>query len=156
MSPLLVRGEVDPRGLRFAATLTAVVLAAVLLTESRVLLAAQTAIFAVGALGGVRRAPYGVLFAKAIRPRLAPPAHTEDARPPQFAQAVGLVFALTGLIALLAGVEAVALAAVGLALAAAFLNAAFNLCLGCEAYLLINRIVPTRVRAGIPTTEVSA
>ena len=156
MSPVLVPGEVDPRGLRFAAALTAVVLTVVLVTESAVLLAAQTLVFAIGAFWGVRRSPYGVLFAKAVRPQLGPPSHTEDARPPQFAQGVGFAFALVGAIALVASLQTVGLIAVGLALVAAFLNAVFGLCLGCEVYLLIIRNSPARSRAGVPTTEVTA
>jgi hypothetical protein len=63
----------------------------------------------------------------------------EDVRPPQFAQAVGLVFALIAVIASVVGAGGVFTIAVGFALAAAFLNAAFNFCLGCEMYLLILR-----------------
>jgi hypothetical protein len=156
MSTLLKRGEVDPRGLRFGAAITAVVLVVALLTESAALLAAQAVVFGIGAALGIRRSPYSVVFARLIRPRLAPPRETEDSRPPQFAQAVGLVFAAIGLVALLAGATTVGLVAIGLALAAAILNAAFGLCLGCEIYLLIIRIFPTRQGAGITNTEVSA
>lgn len=156
MSTLFKRGEVDPRGLRFGAALTAAALAAALLTESAGLLAAQAIVFAIGAVLGIRRSPYSIVFAHLIRPRLAPPRETEDSRPPQFAQAVGLAFAVVGVVGLTAGATTVGLVAIGLALAAAFLNAAFGFCLGCEVYLLIIRTRPTRNRAGITTTEVSA
>ena len=96
---------VDPRGMRFAAALTTLVLAAVVLTENLWLLAAQVAVFAIGAFGGVRRSPYAVVFARLIRPQLGPPAETEDARPPQFAQLVGLVFATVALVGFLSGAE---------------------------------------------------
>ncbi|HUW17151.1 MAG TPA: DUF4395 domain-containing protein [Actinomycetes bacterium] len=141
---------IDPRGPRFAAGLTTLVLAFVLLTAgsglSLALLAAQTAVFAAGAFGGLRRAPYGVLFRRLVRPRLAPPTHLEAEAPPRFAQLVGFGFTAVGTAALLAGVPVVALAAVGLALAAAFLNAAFGFCLGCEVYLLGRRAL--RARSG--------
>jgi hypothetical protein len=150
------RTEVDPRGLRFAAAVTTVVLAAVLLTESAVLLGVQAAIFAIAAFAGVRRSPYSLFFATVIRPRLASPHETEDPRPPQFAQGVGLVFALVGLVGLVSGLTTLGLVAVGFALAAAFLNAAFGFCLGCEVYLFIIRFFPTRARAGTTTPEVSA
>ncbi|MCU7825706.1 DUF4395 domain-containing protein [Kitasatospora sp. DSM 101779] len=130
---------IDPRGPRFAAALTSVVLAAVLVTGSGVLLALQAAVFAVGALAGLQRSPYGLLFRVLVRPRLAPPRELEDARPPRFAQAVGLAFALVGTVGFLSGADWLGLAATGLALAAAFLNAAFGYCLGCEAYLLLRR-----------------
>jgi disulfide bond formation protein DsbB len=148
---------VDPRGQRFAAAVTTVVLAVVLVTESVWLLGLQTAVFAVGALAGVRRSPYALVYARLVRPRLAPPAHTEAPQPPRFAQAVGLVFALVGLAGFAGGLTLLGLAATGLALAAAFLNAAFGFCLGCEMYLLIRRTFPTHQsnRAESPT-EVSA
>jgi hypothetical protein len=148
---------VDPRGQRFAAAVTTLVLVVVLLTQSVWLLALQAVVFAVGAVAGVRRSPYALVFATAVRPRIGPPAHTEDPRPPRFAQAVGLVFAAVGLAGLLLGAPTVGLVATGLALAAAFLNAAFGFCLGCEIYLFIRRTFPPKNndRASTPT-EVSA
>ena len=131
--------EVDPRGMRFAAALTTLVLAAVVLTENVWLLAVQVAVFAIGAFGGVPRSPYAVVFARLIRPQLGPPAETEDARPPQFAQLVGLVFATVALMGFLGGAEIVGLIATAFALVAAFVNAVFGLCLGCEVYLLLAR-----------------
>ena len=145
--------QVDPRGLRFAAGLTTLVLATVLLTASAWLLAAQGAVFAVATVFGIRRSPYALLFGRFIRPRLAPPAEYEDDRPPRFAQAVGLLFAVIGLIGYLSGASLLGAFATGLALAAAFLNAAFGFCLGCEIYLLLRRIAPTKQDNSI--TEVS-
>ncbi|HEX6149363.1 DUF4395 domain-containing protein [Nocardioides sp.] len=139
---------IDPRGARVAAALTSVVLALVLLTApgpvSTALLAVQTAVFAVGAFVGVQHTPYALLFRTLIRPRLGPPAELEDAAPPRFAQAVGLGFALVGLVAVLSGVTTLGLVAVGLALVAALLNAAVGICLGCEIYLLAKRVSGTR------------
>jgi branched-subunit amino acid transport protein AzlD len=65
---------------------------------------------------------------------------TEDVRPPQFAQSVGLIFAVVGVAGSLAGIPAIFTIATAFALAAAFLNAAFNFCLGCEMYLLLVRV----------------
>lgn len=133
---------IDPRGQRFGAGITAVVLAVALLTGNAWLLAAQAAVFGVGALAGVSATPYARLYARAVRPRLGPPAEYEDARPPRFAQAVGLLFAVIGLAALLAGWTVLGYIAVGAALAAAILNAAFGFCLGCEIYLAYRRTIP--------------
>jgi hypothetical protein len=130
---------IDARGPRLGATLTTVVLAAVLITGSGWLLAVQAAFFAIGAAAGVQNSPYGWLYRTLVRPRLGPPTETEDAAPPRFAQAVGLVFALVGLIGYFAGPQWLGLAATAAALAAAFLNAAFAYCLGCEMYLLLRR-----------------
>jgi Domain of unknown function (DUF4395) len=141
---------IDPRGPRFAAALTTVVLAVVLLTGSAWLLAAQTVVFALGAFVGLQASPYGVVYRRVVRPRLAPPAELEAAAPPRFAQGVGFAFGLVGTVALVAGATTLGLVAVGLALAAAFLNAAFGFCLGCEMYLLGRRLLPARVASGIP------
>lgn len=132
--------NIDVRGPRFGATVTTVVLAVVLITGSGWLLAAQTLVFALGALLGMRHAPYGVLFRTVIVPRLGPATRTEDARPPRFAQTVGLVFAAVGLIGYFAGPQWLGMAATACALAAAFLNAAFAYCLGCEMYLGLRRV----------------
>ncbi|HET9188372.1 MAG TPA: DUF4395 domain-containing protein [Acidothermaceae bacterium] len=135
-------GSVDPRGLRFNAGVTAVVLAAVVLTNNVWLLAAQAAVFGVGAIAGLRFSPYGVLFRTLVAPRLGPPAHREAEAPPRFAQGVGLAFAVVGVAGFAAGVTWLGVAATALAWAAAFLNAAFGFCMGCETYLLIRRVLP--------------
>jgi protein-S-isoprenylcysteine O-methyltransferase Ste14 len=139
-SQAAVQPQVDPRGLRFAAAVTTVVLALTLVLNSPWPLAIQAVVFAISVAFGVQASPYGQFFKRVIRPRLGPPQELEDAAPPRFAQLVGLVFALLGLIGYLAGVEVLGVVATGFALVAAFVNAAVGLCLGCEAYLLIHRI----------------
>ncbi|RCV50854.1 DUF4395 domain-containing protein [Marinitenerispora sediminis] len=134
--------KVDPRGQRFAAAITTVVLAAVLVSASPWLLALQAVVFAVGAGAGVRHSPYGLLYARFVRPRLAPPGELEDAAPPRFAQAVGLAFSLVGLAGYLFVGAWLGIAATAAALLAAFLNAAFGFCLGCEVYLGVRRLLP--------------
>jgi hypothetical protein len=133
---------VDSRGPRFSAAVTTVVLALVVVTGSGWLLLAQTLVFAVGALAGLRYAPYGLLYRYLVRPRLGPPSKTEAEAPPRFAQGVGLVIAGIGAIGFAAGEPVVGIVFAAMALAAAFLNAAFDLCLGCQMYLLIRRIRP--------------
>ena len=83
--------------------------------------------------------PWAVLFRTAVRPRLAPPADLEDPRPPRFAQGVGLFVVGTGLVLHLAGVPLALPIATAAAFVAAFLNAAFGFCLGCQIYLLLQR-----------------
>lgn len=139
---------IDPRGPRFAAWATSLVLVAVLLTDWWPLLAAQAAVFAVGAFLGLRHSPWTQLYRAVVAPRLGPTDEREDEAPLRFAQGVGLAFALTGTLGYALGAPAVGMAAAALALAAAFLNAAFGLCLGCEAYLLINRITGTTKEVG--------
>jgi hypothetical protein len=97
-------------------------------------------VFALGAFVGLQAQPYGKLYAKFIRPRLGAPAELEDVAPPQFAQLVGFGFAAVAWVSLLAHAVVVAQVAIGFALVAAFLNAAFGFCLGCEMYLIGKRI----------------
>jgi len=131
--------SIDARGPRWSAVITTVVLASALVTSSLWVIAFQAIVFAIGALRGPQFTPYGLIFKKFIKPRLKSEVTFEDVRPPQFAQAVGLGFALVAVIASITGAGGVFTIAVGFALAAAFLNAAFNFCLGCEMYLLILR-----------------
>jgi hypothetical protein len=130
----------DPRGPRFGAAVTTVVLSAALVLASPVLLALQAVVFAIGAIAGPARQPYGLVFKHVVRPRLAPPAHLEDPAAPRFAQACGLAFSLVGLLGFAIGAQWLALGAISFALAAAFLNAAFDFCLGCEIYLRAQRL----------------
>jgi hypothetical protein len=151
------RVQVDPRGPRFGGAVTTVVLAVALVlvgtTAGTVLVAWQTLVFALGAIVGLHAQPYGIVFRKVIRPRLAPPAELEASTPPRFAQGVGFAFGLVGTLALALGASTVGLVAAGLALAAAFLNAAFGFCLGCEMYLLGRRLLPARPAVVAPAVE---
>src|SRR5215212_2557042 len=81
--------EIDVRGPRFAAWVTAVVLAVALLLGSGTLVAVQAVVFAVGAFAGLRYAPYGALFRLVVAPRLGPVREREPEAPPRFAQFVG-------------------------------------------------------------------
>ena len=132
--------SIDARGPRWSAVITTVVLATALVTSNLWVIAFQAVVFSIGALRGPQFTPYAVIFKNLIKPRLKSEVVFEDVRPPQFAQAVGLGFALVAVIASVTGASLVFTVAVGFALAAAFLNAAFNFCLGCEMYLLILRV----------------
>ena len=150
--------QIDPRGQQLAAAITSVTLVAVLLTAPGPvavgLLVLQAALFATAVVLGVQRTPVAVLFRRLVRPRLGPPDHLEDPRPPRFAQGVGLGFVLLALAGFGSGVTVVGYAATGLALVAALLNATIGLCLGCEVYLLARRVL-ARPLAG-PTSSVPA
>jgi len=129
----------DPRGPRFAAAVTTVVLVLVLVFTSGWLALAQAVVFAITA-ANPRFGPYGVVYRTLIAPRLGRPTELEPAAPVRFAQLVGFVFAAVATVGFLTGVTALGLVAAALALIAAFLNAAFGLCLGCEAYLALRRL----------------
>ncbi len=136
--------KIDPRGPRFGAAITTVVLAVTFVsidsTLAPVLLAIQATVFGLGAFAGLGAQPYGLIYKQLVQPRIGKPTELEDSAPPRFAQLVGFAFAAVGLIALLADNTLVAQVSVGLALGAAFLNSAFAFCLGCEMYLIGKRI----------------
>jgi hypothetical protein len=136
--------EIDVRGPRFAAAVTAVVLAVALVLGSGVLVAVQAVVFAVGAFAGLRYAPYGVLFRTVVAPRHGPVRDREPEAPPRFAQLVGLLFALVGAAGYLLGAPVLGAVATGFALVAALLNATTGFCLGCELYLIARRALPAR------------
>jgi predicted PurR-regulated permease PerM len=139
----------DPRGPRFAAALTTVVLIAVLVTGSGWLMLAQAVVFALSA-ASPRWSPYGLVYRALVAPRLGRPSELEPAAPVRFAQLVGLVFATVSAIGYLTGASLVGLVAAAFALIAAFLNAAFGLCLGCEVYLAFRRLTHRPVPARVP------
>jgi len=130
---------IDARGPRFGAVITTAVLATALATNNVWVIVAQAIVFAIGAFKGPQFTPYAFIYKKFVKPRLKGEVPAEDVRPPQFAQSVGLLFALVAVGGVLAGVNAIFSVAVAFALGAAFLNAAFNFCLGCEIYLLLLR-----------------
>lgn len=168
------RRGIDPRGPRFAAAITSVLLLIVVflgltglstahvgdldpgmviggpwlvgaatvgqrfLDPAFLLLLVAALLFLWGVLSP-RTAPWGVLYRKTVAPRLAPPTELEDPRPPRFAQGVGLFVAVVGLVLHLAGVPWALTIAAAAAFVAAFLNAVFGLCLGCQLYLLLQR-----------------
>jgi hypothetical protein len=131
--------SIDARGPRWSALFTTFVLAIALITSNVWLIAFQAVVFAIGALRGPQFTPYAYIFKRVIKPRLKSQVALEDVRPPQFSQGVGLAFTLVAIIGSATGANGVFTVAVGFALAAAFLNAAFNFCLGCQMYLLILR-----------------
>ncbi|RZS67646.1 uncharacterized protein DUF4395 [Agromyces ramosus] len=142
---------IDPRGPRFTAAVTAFLLLVIAVLgfggaalAAWVLLAIVSAVFAWSAIAGVRRNPFGLIFARLVRPRLSPPDELEDPRPPTFAQGVGFAVTIAGVILGAAGVAAAVPIAASLAFIAAFLNAAFGYCLGCQLYLLLvrARVIP--------------
>jgi uncharacterized protein YggT (Ycf19 family) len=137
--------QVDVRGPRFAAWITTTVLVATLAVSvfsqlaAAIILGVQAVVFAISAVRGPRNSPYGLLFAKLVAPRLSPVTEREPVPPLKFAQVVGLVFAVLGVIGFAAGIPLLGVVATAFALFAAFLNAAFGICLGCQMYPLVAR-----------------
>ena len=149
---------IDPRGPRFAASITTVLLAVATLlaltgtstakatttiaeraADPGFILLLVIALLFLWAVLSPRTQPWSVLYRRVIQPRLSPPTDLEDPRPPRFAQGVGLFVTSLGLVLHLAGVPWALSIAAALAFVAAFLNAVFGLCLGCQLYLLLQR-----------------
>jgi hypothetical protein len=149
---------IDPRGPRFAASVTAVLLAITVVlsltgtataaplpaladrvSDPAFLLVAVIALLFLWSVLSPRTAPWGVVYRRLVQPRLKPPTELEDPRPPRFAQGVGLFVTAVGLVLHVAGVPWALPVAAAMAFVAAFLNAAFGLCLGCQLYLLLQR-----------------
>ncbi len=149
---------IDPRGPRFGAGISAVLLLVTVglalvggtpaalvdraLEPAFLLLLAISLVFAWGAFAGIARHPYGWLFRTLIRPRLKPPTELEDPAPPTFAQGIGFVVTVLGVVLHLVGVPYALVVAAALAFVAAFLNSVFAYCIGCQLYLVL-------VRAGL-------
>jgi hypothetical protein len=150
--------RIDPRGPRFGAAVTAVLLLVVIgiwLTGhtlvATIIVAFVTLVFAWGTFAGVKRHPYGLFFKAAIRPRLKAPTELEDPTPPTFAQGVGFFITLAGLLlSLIPGLQLALPIAAGLAFIAAFLNSVFAYCLGCQIYLLLVRLGVLGRKRGTP------
>lgn len=134
---------IDPRGPRVGASITAVLLAAVVLlgasTAGLWLLTFIMLSFVLGTVRGAEGSWQGMLYKRFVRPRLGPPMEMEDRRPPRFAQGVGLFVTGVGVILGFFGVLPAVPIAAAAAFVAAALNAVVGLCLGCELYLLLRR-----------------
>jgi hypothetical protein len=141
------KAQIDPRGPRFGAAITTVLLLAVVylsldaktFPSAVALLSIIVALFAIGAFFGNSKHPYGYIFKRLVRPLLQAPKELEDPRPPQFAQLVGLLVAGTGLILGALDIQLGLTIAASAAFFAAFLNAVFNYCLGCQIWLGLAR-----------------
>jgi hypothetical protein len=139
---------IDPRGPRFGAAVTGTLLLVViglwlagLIVAAFTLFVVIAIVFAWGAFAGVQRHPYGLVFKRVIRPGLKPPTELEDPKPPTFAQGMGLVISVAGLlVSLIPGLGLALPIAAALAFVAAFLNSVFGYCVGCQIYLVLVRL----------------
>jgi hypothetical protein len=148
MSNTKTPDQVDVRGPRFVAWITTVVLVSTLIVAgistraAAFILGVQAVVFAIGAVAGPRRHPYGLIFAKVVAPRLGPVREREPVPPLKFAQLVGLIFAVLAFAGFASGASLLGVIATGAALVASFLNAAFGICLGCQLYPFVARLRP--------------
>jgi hypothetical protein len=141
-----LRGQVDPRALRFSAAATGGVLAVVLLTVGPVrplalgLLASQVAVFGFTAFVSVHWSVWAQVFARVIWPRLGAATELEDARPARFAQLIGFLLTVLALLAFLVGADGLGLGMTAAAVVGSAIRATTGVCLGCRAYLLARQL----------------
>lgn len=140
--------QIDPRGPRFGAAITNVfsiiifflALDASTLALAQLILAIVLVSFLWGTLFGNTKHPFGILYKKVVRPRLSAPKELEDARPPRFAQLVGLFVTAIGFVLSALAVPYGDAIAAGALFAASTLQAYFGYCLGCQIYLGLRRV----------------
>jgi hypothetical protein len=145
-----LRGQVDPRALRFSAAATASVLAVVLFTVGPArplalgLLASQVAVFGFTAFVSVHWSVWAQIFARFVWPRIGPATELEDAHPVRFAQFIGFVLTALALLGFVIGVDGIGYGLTAVALAGAVINATTGVCLGCRIYVLARRLLQVR------------
>jgi len=127
---------IDPRGPRFNQAVIASLLLVAFVADWAPMVPALGAVLLAGAALGPRFGPFLAFYAKAIRPRLSPPAELEDPRPPRFAAAVGAVVLAASTVAFATGAGATAWALALLVAVLAGLAATTGICVGCEIYLV--------------------
>jgi hypothetical protein len=140
--------QLDPRGPRFGAGITSILMILVIyfsLEPQTINLAFGIMVFAVvmftfGSLLGPAKHPYSYLYKFTLRKLLKDPTELEAPKPVHFAQVVGLIVTGTGLLLHLLAVPNALPIAAAAAFVAAFINAVFAYCLGCQMYLGLKRL----------------
>jgi hypothetical protein len=138
----------DPRGPRFGAGITSVLMVLVIyfslepatINIALGIMAFAVVMFSFGSALGPAKHPYGYLYKYTLRKFLKDPTELEAPKPVHFAQLVGLIVTGSGLALHLLGVPNALPVAAAAAFVAAFLNALFAYCLGCQMYLGLKRL----------------
>jgi uncharacterized protein DUF4395 len=129
-------GKIDPRGHRFGAGVSAILLILAAVTGSPWLVAVVLLSIGVSAAFGLRYSVYGAIWRRIVRLAHLGPTEPEHEYPPRFAQVLGSTALVLALIAFVVGVTTIgwlfALAVAGLQT----LLAVTGYCLGCRLYFL--------------------
>jgi len=136
---------IDARAPRFNQATIGLVSLVALVTGWWVLLALLALQLAVGLRFGRRWCLPCVAYFRFVQPRIGE-GRVEDARPPRFANMVGVVFLTGASVAYLVGLPVAGAVLGGAVAALALLSAVTGFCTGCEAYKLLTRL--RGVRAG--------
>ena len=129
-------GRIDPRGHRFGAGLSSLLLIVAAITNTPWLVAVALVSIGASAAFGLRYSIYGVIWRRIVRLAHLGPAEPEHEYPPRFAQVLGSTALILSLVAFAAGLPVIGW---GLALAVAGLQGLLGLtgyCLGCRLYFL--------------------
>jgi hypothetical protein len=129
-------GRIDPRGHRFGAGVSAIVLIAAFLVDARWAVALVLLSIGISAALGLRYSIYGIVWRRLVRLLHLGPAEPEHEYPPRFAQTLGSVALIAALVAFALGAP---LAGWFFALFVAGLQtllAVTGYCLGCRLYFL--------------------
>jgi hypothetical protein len=140
--------QLDPRGPRFGAGITSILMLVVIYLSldpaseglALAVMGFAVVMFSFGSLLGPARHPYSYLYKYTLRKFLKAPAYLEPATPVHFAQVIGLVITGLGLVLGLIGVDFALPIAAAAAFMAAFVNAVFAYCIGCQMYLGLKRL----------------
>jgi len=136
---------IDARAPRFNQSVVGLVSLLAVLTGWWVLLALLALQLVLGLRFGRRWCLPCVAYFRLVQPRIGE-GRVEDARPPRFANMVGVVFLTGASVAYLVGLPVVGAVLGGVVAALALLAAVTGFCTGCEAYKLLTRL--RGVRAG--------
>ena len=130
---------IDERAPRTNQTVIGVLALVAFVADLQWLPAVLAAQLAIGLLFGRRFCLPCLLYFEVIQPRFGE-GRLEDARPPRFANAVGVVFLLGATAAFLLAATTVGWALTLVVAALALLAAISGLCVGCEMYVLLARL----------------
>lgn len=129
-------GRIDPRGHRFGAGASAILILVAFLLDAPWLVAVAFLSIGVSAAFGLRYSIYGVIWRRIVRIAKLGPAEPEHEYPPRFAQTLGSIVLIGSLIAFVLGADTLGWV---LAFAVAGLQSLLALtgyCLGCRLYFL--------------------
>lgn len=139
----------DPRAPRFNQGVVGVGALAAFLFDAPLVLPLLALALGAGALLGPRANPLALAWRHAVVPafRLGPARAAKDAAPVRFAMGVGFVILVAASAFLLAGLTALGWSLALVVAALALLAAVTDICVGCEAYVLLKRWAPRPTRS---------
>lgn len=143
---------IDPRGHRFGAGVSAVLLLLSFLLGAPLAVAVVLASIGSSALFGLRYSIYGAIWRRIVRAAQLGAVEPEHEYPPRFAQVLGSVVLILGLAAFALGLPALGWLCAAAVAALQTLLATTGYCLGCRLYFLrwwVPSLV-TRLWAGRP------